>query len=254
MTGSMSERLRRIRSESRAAWYSFVRRRTAVFFTFFFPVIIIGIFGALVETNPAGGLFSEPQGFYIPGYLAVVVLLTPLSRVGSTVARHRSNRRFEKLATTPLTRFEWLAAHTLVTTVLIGLASAVILGVLVLATGARFRVTPLLGVFVVVGVVTFCGLGALLGRLADSQDGVIAVSNAVGIPMLFLAETFVTPEMLPSAFHPVIDFLPLTYFSRGVRAVTYPPASGSPMTDLGILFAVALGFFVAGGYLVPWKE
>ena len=91
---------RRVRASVRAGWRSFLRRRTAVFFTFFFPLIIVVIFGALVRTEPTGGLFAEDPGYYVPGYLAVVVLFTPLSRVGSEVARHREGNRFEKLATT----------------------------------------------------------------------------------------------------------------------------------------------------------
>ncbi|MFW5917963.1 MAG: ABC transporter permease, partial [Haloferacaceae archaeon] len=42
----------RIAAEFRAGWRAFVRRRTAVFFTFFFPVLIVLIFGALVQTQP----------------------------------------------------------------------------------------------------------------------------------------------------------------------------------------------------------
>ena len=80
----------RVGAATSAAWRSFLRRRTAVFFTFFFPVILILIFGVLVGTRPTGGgLFTEPPAYYVPGYLAVVVRVTPLSRVGSTVARHR---------------------------------------------------------------------------------------------------------------------------------------------------------------------
>ena len=89
-------RLTRVRAEASAGWRSFVRRRTAVFFTFFFPVILIVIFGALVRTDPTGeGLFTEPPAYYVPGYLAVVGLCTPLSRMGSEVARHREGHRFE---------------------------------------------------------------------------------------------------------------------------------------------------------------
>ncbi|ERG99615.1 MAG: hypothetical protein J07HQX50_00762, partial [Haloquadratum sp. J07HQX50] len=101
--------LTRTQAEFIAAWHAFLRRRTAVFFTFFFPAIIVIIFGALIQTQPTGGgLFTEPSGYYIAGYLAVVILFTPLSRVGSTVARHQQGSRFEKLATTPLRRMEWL--------------------------------------------------------------------------------------------------------------------------------------------------
>lgn len=242
--------LTRTRAEFTAAWHSFIRRRTAVFFTFFFPVILIVIFGALVTTEPTGGgLFTEPPEYYLAGYLAVVVLFTPLSRVGSTVARHREGNRFEKLATTPLSRTEWLLAHTLVNAILVGVASAILLAILWLLTDATFVLSPLLIPFVLVGSAVFCGIGALLGRLADSQDGVIAAANTIALPMLFLAETFVPPTLLPEWMGPVIDLLPLTYFSRGVREAT---VSGGPwIADLAVLSGLAVVFFFTGAYALP---
>ena len=251
-------RARRVESEFRAAWHSFLRRRTAVFFTFFFPVIIILIFGALVQTQPTGGgLFAEPPAYYVPGYLAVVVLFTPLSRVGSTIARHREGNRFEKLATTPLSRGEWLLAQTLVNVAVIGLASLLILGLVVLSTGAAIPITAeLLALipFVALAVALFCGFGAIIGRVADSQDGVIAASNSIALPLLFLSETFVTPELLPAWFRPVVNLSPLTYFSRGVRTLTYPPASGDWLADLAVLTALAFAFFVAGALAIPQTD
>jgi ABC-2 type transport system permease protein len=254
-------RLGRIAAEATAAWHAFVRRRTAVFFTFFFPVIIVLIFGVLVGTDPTGGgLFAEPPGYYVAGYVAVVVLFTPLSRVGSEVARHREGNRFEKLATTPLSRAEWLLAQTLVNVAVIGMASLLILVMIVLTTDAAFAASPFVVPYVGFGVALFCGFGALLGRLADSQDGVVAASNGVAIPLLFLSETFVTPDLLPGWFLPLIDVSPLTYFARGFRAATYPSTesanagagvAGDPAIDLAILAVLAVAFFVAGAYALP---
>ena len=260
----------RVGAEATAAWHSFVRRRTAVFFTFFFPVILILIFAVLVQTNPGGsgggGLFAEPPGYYLPGYLAVVVLFTPLSRVGSTVARHREGNRFEKLATTPLSRAEWLLAHTLVNVAIIGIASLIILALMALVTGtANLALGPttlaLVAVFVVLAVALFCGFGAILGSLADSQDGVIAASNAVALPLLFLSNTFVSPEMLPAWFRPAMNLSPLTYFARGVRDLTYrtPQEVFQPVmtpfddwpTQLAVLAVLTVVFFAAGAALIP---
>jgi ABC-2 type transport system permease protein len=243
----------RIRAEATAATRSFLRRRTAVFFTFFFPVLLVLIFGVVVRTGgTGGGLFALPPAYYVPGYLAVVVLFTPLSRVGSEVARHREGARFEKLATTPLGRAEWLFAQTLVNVGVIGLAALLIFVLVVAATGANVVLgarTLLVVPYVFLGVVLFCGLGAVLGRVADSQDGVIAASNGVALPLLFLSETFVQPDLLPG-WLPVWAS-PLTYFSRGVRAATYDPAGGSVAPNLVVLAALAGLLFAAGAVAIP---
>jgi ABC-2 type transport system permease protein len=243
-----------------AAGRTFVRRRTAVFFTFVFPLILVAIFGALVRTGQGGsGLFTEPPAYYVPGYLAVVVLFTPLSRVGSTVARFREGNRFEKLATTPLRRWEWLLAHLLVNAVLVGAAAALILAALRLA-GATFGLAPVLLPLVALAVVLFGGIGALLGRIADSQDGVISAANAIALPMLFLAETFVPPALVPRPVRPLIDLLPLTYFARGVRSAVCagPVAECAPSdpvgSNLAILAALAAVAFVVGAWAIPWTE
>jgi ABC-2 type transport system permease protein len=254
--------LRRIRATFDSAWHSFLRRRTAVVFTFFFPVLIVVIFGALVQTQPTGGgIFAEPPGYYVPGYLAVVVLFTPLSRVGSEVARHREGNRFEKLATTPLRRWEWLLAHTLVNVVVIGLAALLLLVLVVLVSGVTVPLRPatlLLVPFVALAVALFCGVGAILGRAADSQDGVIAASNTLALPLLFLSETFVSPDLLPEWFRPLVNLSPLTYFARGVRALTfYADAQVAPLATAGVslavLAALAAVFVVAGAVAIPWK-
>ncbi|ELY85685.1 ABC transporter permease [Natrialba taiwanensis] len=252
----------RVRAETGAGWRSFIRRRTAVFFTFFFPVILIVIFGALVRTDPAGGgLFAEPAVYYVPGYLAVVVLFTPLSRMGSEVARHREGNRFEKLATTPLTRAEWLLAQTVVNAVIIGLASLLILGLVIVLTGAEIAFSPLLVPYILVGVVCFCGVGAMLGSYTDSQDGAVAASNGIGLPLLFLSETFITLEQLPGWFEPLVDLSPLTYFTRGVRAVTDPGANPATiagvdpaLANLAILAVLAGIVFALGARSIPQTD
>jgi len=244
----------RVAAEFDAAWRSFLRRKTAVFFTFFFPVLLIVIFGALVRTDPGGGgLFTEPPEYYVPGYVATVVLFTPLSRLGSTVARHREGNRFEKLATTPLSRAEWLAARTLVNTVIIGIASLLVLVLVAVLTGAALPLSPLLVPFIVFGVVLFCGVGAVLGAVTESQDGAVTASNTIGLPLLFLSDTFVPPTLLPEWFGPLQNLSPLTYFARGVRALT-PGASSDPLGPLLILAALAVLSFAVGAYAIPQTD
>jgi ABC-2 type transport system permease protein len=171
------------------------------------------------------------------------------------------------LATTPLSRAEWLLAHTLVNVAIIGLAGLLILGLMALVTGtASLALVPtnlaLVAVFLAFAVALFCGLGAVLGGLADSQDGVIAASNTIALPLLFLSDTFVTPDLLPAWFRPATNLSPLTYFARGVRELTYVPTGneiarpavafgGSWEFDLAVLAVLTLVFFAAGTYAIP---
>ncbi|MFB6168067.1 MAG: ABC transporter permease [Haloferacaceae archaeon] len=249
-------RRRRLRAEFTAERRSFLRRRTAVFFTFLFPLLIVLIFGVLVRTGGAGGgLFARDPAYYVPGYLAVVVLFTPLSRVGSTVARHRDGARFEKLATTPIRRWEWLVAHATVNAAVIGLAALLLLVLTLLLTGAAVTVSLsllLVAPLVVLATALFCGVGAVLGRVADSQDGVIAASNALALPLLFLSETFVSPALLPGWFRPAVALSPLTYFARGVRALTLgAPAASTALANLAVLAVLAVLALAAGALAVP---
>lgn len=247
----------RIRAAATADWRSFLRRRTAVFFTFFFPLLLVVIFGALVRTEPGGGgLFTEPPAYYVPGYVAVVVIFTPLSRLGSEVARHRDQGRFEKLATTPLTPGEWLLAQTAVAVAVVGLAAVAVFGLVVALTGAALAPSlaevVVLALLLVAGIVLFCGVGAVLGRVADSQDGAIAAANGLALPLLFLSETFVPPALLPSWVGTLALLSPVTYFSRGVRAAV-GAGNGDPLVNLAVVVGVAAVALVVGAAAVPWR-
>lgn len=242
-------RLRRFQAEFRVALRSFLRRRTAVFFTFLFPALLIVIFGALVQTEPGGGgLFAEPPRYYVAGYLATVVLFTPLSRLSSTVARHREGNRFERLATTPLTRAEWLAAHALVNVAIVFVASVLILALVVVLTGATVTLSPMLVPAIGLGTLVFCGIGTILGRITDSRDGAVAASNTIGLPLLFLSETFVPPSLLPGWFGPLLSLSPLTYFARGSRAAL---TGGDPTVSVGVLAVLAAVAFGVGAISIP---
>lgn len=245
--------VRRVRGEATAEWRAFLRKPAAVFFTFVFPAILVALFAAVVGAG--GGFFEEPQGYYFAGYLAFVVLLTPLSRLSSTVARGRDHRRFEKLATTPLTRVEWLAAHVLVNGVLIVAAAVLIAVLLVTVGGASLSVgiadIPVVAAAVVLAVTAFCAVGALIGTAVSSEDGAIAVSNGVGFPMLFLSDTFVAPDALGGGA-PVVEALPLTYFSRAVRGATFTGESTTRALVVLAVFAIVL--FALAAYFLPWQD
>jgi len=137
------------------------------------------------------------------------------------------------------------------------LLACVLITFLLVVAGVSLSPSPSLGavaltaVAVVLGVVGFCGVGAVIGSLVSSEDGAIAASNGVGFPTLFLADTFVAPETL-GVGESVAALLPLTYFSRAVRGATF---SGEPtLVHLVVLVSFAVVSFSVGAYALPWRD
>lgn len=241
-------RLGRLRAESRAEARSFVRNRTALFFTFVFPVLIVAAYVAMLRAGD-GTFFDEPASYFLPGYLALVFVFTPLSRIDGSVPRDQAAGRLEKLSTTPLRPHEWLLARTVVALVLAAVPAVVIIAIAVVATPASATLSPWLVPLCIALVVSFAGIGAIIGRIADSEDGAIAIGNAVGFPLVFFSETLIPATVVPDVVGPLLELSPVTYFARAARGAL--TGSTPAVADLAVIGIVAVATFYLGVRLLP---
>lgn len=238
----------RLRAEVVLEFRAFVRRRTALFFTVVFPVLVVGAFALAIRAGD-GELLGADASYFLPGYVALLVVFTPLSRLSGSVPRDRAAGRLEKRATTPLRRWEWLLARVVV-------AGGLALGpaVVVLLVGLRFTpatgtLSPWLVPLSAAVVVTFAGIGVLVGRLSDSEDGAIAVANALGFPVVFLSDTLLPPSVLPGWAEVWLAVSPVTHFARAARAAM---AGGMPpLLEAVVLVGFAVAAFSLGVKVLP---
>lgn len=238
----------RIKAEALAEYRSFIRNRTALFFTFVFPVLIVGAYVAMIRSGD-GTFLGEHATYFLPGYLALVFVFTPLSRIDGSVPRDQAAGRLEKLSTTPLRPFEWLLARTIVALVLAAIPGAVILAIAVVATPATATLSGWVVLLCIALTVTFAGIGAVIGRIADSEDGAIAIGNAVGFPLVFFSETLVPVDVVPQSIQPALEISPVTHFARATRASM---AEGQPVMETVVLVVVvAVVSFYLGVKLLP---
>ena len=87
-----------------------------------------------------------------------------------------------------------------------------------------------------------------------ATDVGVAAANAVGLPLLFLSETFVPPSLLPGWFRPLIALSPLTYFARATRASIVPAGqtgAGDVVAPLAVLAVLSVVAFAAGAVALP---
>lgn len=241
-------RYTRVRTECIAEFKSFTRRRTALFFTLIFPILLVLVFVAAIRAGE-GTFLGADASYFLPGYAAIVLVFAPLSRVAGSVPRDRAAARFDKLATTPLRRWEYLAARVIVAGGLAAIPVAIVLGAGVTLTPTSANFTPWLVPLSIAVLATFAGLGAIIGRLADSEDGAIAIANAIGFPIAFFSETLLPPTVFPDATRWIVELSPVTHYARAMRA-TFAGATPDALA-VALVLVAAGALFAIGAASVP---
>src|SRR3989442_460294 len=89
--------------------------------------------------------------FFLPGIIGFTVLTTPMFGMTSICAEYRTRRFFKLLATTKLSKAEWLAAKVVFYVLLLFLSVAIMMLVGVVVFGMQATLTPLAGLLIVAG-------------------------------------------------------------------------------------------------------
>jgi ABC-type multidrug transport system permease subunit len=100
---------------------------------------------------------------------------------------------------------------------------------------------------IVLGAMTFAGLGLLASTRARTIEGVSGLLNLVMLPMFVLSGVFFPASRYPDAIQPFVQALPLTALNDALRAI-YNDALplGGYAIELGILAAwMVIGFLLS---------
>jgi ABC-type polysaccharide/polyol phosphate export permease len=104
-------------------------------------------------------------------------------------------------------------------------------------------------VLIVLGAVTFAGLGLLVASRARTLESVSGLMNLVMLPMWLLSGIFFSSERFPEAARPYIKALPLTPLNDAFRAVML---EGASLTGLGLELTILGGYAVVSFALALW--
>jgi ABC-type multidrug transport system permease subunit len=197
-------------------------------------------------------LVTEPGSRYIdflvPGLLGMNLMGTGLWGVGFVTADLRIRRLLKRFVATPMRRSDFLLS-------LIGgrmvftlpeMAIVLLFGALLFAVPIRGNILSIL-VVVLMGGISFSGIGLLVACRADRIETVSGLMNLVMLPMWLLSGIFFSTDHFPDAIQPAIQALPLTQLNNALRAVVL---EGAPLASqwVPILVLAAFGavsFFLA---------
>jgi ABC-2 type transport system permease protein len=192
--------------------------------------------------------------FLIPGLLGMNLMGAGLWGIGWTIVEARTRRLLRRLMATPMRRRDFLLAQILSRLVYLPFEVIVLLGLAWAFFDVSLVGSPVdLAVVVVVGSLSFAGLGTLLASRARTTETINGLINLFNLPMFLLSGVFFSSSRFPDVAQPFIRLLPLTALNDALRAVIN---EGTSILALGpellVLVVWGLASFALAVKLFRW--
>lgn len=226
-----------------------LRNGEQLLLTVIIPTVLLVLFSA-VDIVAADGP-GKRVDFLAPGLLALAVMSTAFTGQAIATGFERRYGVLKRLGATPLPRWALLTAKTgcvLVTEVLqVALLTAIALALGWSPQGSPLAVAGLL----VLGTAAFSGLGLLMAGTLKAE-ATLAGANLVFVLLLLIGGVVVPLSRFPEAVRPVLELLPISALSDGLRSVLQYGA-GVPWSDLGVLAVWSVLGLAAAARFFRWE-
>jgi ABC-2 type transport system permease protein len=164
--------------------------------------------------------------FLVPGLLGFNLMGGGLWGLGWAITEARTHRLLKRFLATPMRRRDYLLAHMLGRLVFVPLEVITLLVFARLIFGVGLAGSPVtLAVAIVVGALSFAGLGTLLASRARTLETMSGLINLCTMPMMLLSGVFFSTSRFPDFMQPFIRLLPLTALNEALRAIMGDGAS-----------------------------
>jgi ABC-2 type transport system permease protein len=220
----------------------YTRSRELAFFTFLLPMIFFVLLGSTYGNDTVDGV--KGSRFLEAGMIGYGAISIAFAGLAIVLVIRRENGILKRLRATPLPA--WVYISSVLAAFLLAFAVEVIglvlIGRVLFGVALPDRIGSLV-LALLLGAVSFCGLGIGVTSLMRSAEGASAVVNAIYLPMSFISGSFFSPRHFPSVLRAIADVLPLTYFLRLVRNVML---HGHEIWTQGTNVAVVAAWGLAG--------
>ncbi|MFC1405318.1 MULTISPECIES: ABC transporter permease [Streptacidiphilus] len=245
---------RMLRAQTGLETRMLLRNGEQLLLTVVIPSVLLVLFSAvdIVATTGPGARVD----FLAPGLLALAVLSTAFTGQAIATGFERRYGVLKRLGASPLPRWALMTAKTgsvLVTEVLqVALLSviALLLGWHPHGLGTPSGAVAVL-LLLLLGTAAFSGLGLLMAGTLRAE-ATLAAANLVFILLLLAGGVIVPLSRFPGAVRPVLEALPISALSDGLRSVLQQGAA-MPWGDIGILAAWAVVALAAAARFFRWE-
>lgn len=209
----------------------YFRSPDAVFFTFLFPLIMLGIFTAAFSS--AGDIVPGPGAegvsvgaYYLPGMLAAGILLSGVQNLAVDIAGEKGDGTLKRLGGTPLSPVSYFIGKIgqvfvtgILQAALLLLAASTLFGVALPTTSEAWLTFA--WVFVL-GTTASALLGIALSAVPRSGKSATAVVIPIVLVLQFISGVYLQFSMLPEWMQNLASAFPLKWLAQGMRAAFLP--------------------------------
>ncbi|WP_406001556.1 ABC transporter permease [Streptomyces sp. NBC_00829] len=225
-----------------------LRNGEQLLLTVVIPSLLLVLFSTVDIIDTGSG---EPVGFLAPGVLALAVMSTAFTGQAIATGFERRYGVLKRLGVSPLPRSALMTAKTLSVLVTEVLQIVLLTGI-AFALGWSPQGSPVsVLLLLVLGTAAFSGLGLLMAGTLRAE-ATLAAANLVFLLLLVGGGVIVPLDRFPDAVGSVLELLPISALSDGLRDVLLTGAS-VPWGDLGVLAVWAVLGLGAATRFFRWE-
>ncbi|GAA0405609.1 ABC transporter permease [Microbispora corallina] len=215
-----------------------LRNGEQLLLTMIIPILLLVGFSVAPLVDVGGGPRVD---FVTPGILALAVMSTAFTGQAIATGFERRYGVLKRLGATPLSRAGLLLAKT-VAVVGVEVLQVVVIAVVALALSWSPHGNPLwVAALILLGTAAFSGLALLMAGTLRAE-ATLAAANLVYLVLLGLGGVLFPLDRFPAGVRPVLDALPITALTDGMRSVLAGGGGfpGGPLLVLACWAAVTL--------------
>jgi ABC-2 type transport system permease protein len=209
----------------------------------------------IVPEKSTGGDF-EFIDYIAPGILAMSIMQTGIFGMSLFIVSSREKGILKRLQATPVSPGYILTSRILVSLVVVGIQTVILLGIAVFMFNVQIVGNLLLLTsMIIMGSIVFIMLGFIISSVSKTTSSAESLSNVISLPMMFLGDVFIPISILPGYIQVISRAMPLTYLSDTFRKIML---HGSGIEDIwmNILILVIFGIimFVGAVKMFRWEK
>jgi ABC-type multidrug transport system permease subunit len=210
--------------------------------------------GNIDEIKPLTVSGTRYIDFLVPGLITMGVMMSSMWGISYGIIEKRSKKLLRRLVATPMKKSHFLIALITVRLIMNFIEAIVLL----LFAVITFKMTiqgsiPAMVILFIAGNIAFAGLAVFVSSHTSNTEVGNGLINFVVMPMMVLSGIFFSYHNFPDWSVPVIQKLPLTTLTDGIRSI-FNEGAGFPEVALPVLILTATGalFFSVGLKIFKW--